>query len=418
MSKRWGILVAVLCTALTFGGCAQSTDIVKPENQGASDTQKAEENGYQAKLDAIQPAAYGDVHGLNLEPGTVISIIGRGNSNAYWKEIQAGARQAVEDINAMMGYKNNEKVVLNYSAPETANNVDDQVNILDEELDRYPAAVGIAAVDQSACEVQFDLAAENKIPIVAFDSGTDYQKIVCMVDTNNAEAARTAAGKLCDSMGNSGQIAVFVHDSNSTSASLREAGFLAEIQEKHPEVSVVKVFHLDDIEAIAKEMKEEKEGQTPDAEDGQSDPQKEGEESTQGEEDKEQVEEQTKEEPEITPEEAIQYILKKNPEIKGCFATNEKATKLLLDVLESDEEIKNEDIKIVSFDGGEDQMKRLEEGKISGLIVQNPYGMGYATVVASARAILEIGNEALVDTGYTWVTNDNRKDGNIQKMLY
>ena len=60
-------------------------------------------------------------------------------------------------------------------------------------------------------------------------------------------------------------------------------------------------------------------------------------------------------------------------------------------------------IKVVSFDGGEDQMKLLEDGKIDGLIVQNPYGIGYATVVACARAVLGQGNEATVSTGYTWV---------------
>ena len=44
--------------------------------------------------------------------------------------------------------------------------------------------------------------------------------------------------------------------------------------------------------------------------------------------------------------------------------------------------------------------------------------MGYATVVAAARTILEIGNEAVVDTGYTWVDKENMEDGSVQMMLY
>jgi len=114
-------------------------------------------------------------------------------------------------------------------APETENDVDDQVNILDEELARYPVAVGIAAVDSGACEVQFDLAAENGIPIVAFDSGTDYQNIVSMIDTDNTTAAATAASKLCNSIGESGQILVIAHDSKSTSSEKREQGFIQEV---------------------------------------------------------------------------------------------------------------------------------------------------------------------------------------------
>jgi ribose transport system substrate-binding protein len=52
------------------------------------------------------------------------------------------------------------------------------------------------------------------------------------------------------------------------------------------------------------------------------------------------------------------------------------------------------------------------------LIVQNPYGIGYATVVACARAVLGQGNEATVSTGYTWVTKDNMNKDSIKKMLY
>ena len=42
------------------------------------------------------------------------------------------------------------------------------------------------------------LATENGIPIIALDSGNSYQGIQCTIKTDNAEAARTGAYKLCD----------------------------------------------------------------------------------------------------------------------------------------------------------------------------------------------------------------------------
>ena len=70
-------------------------------------------------------------------------------------------------------------------------------------------------------------------------------------------------------------------------------------------------------------------------------------------------------------------------------------------------------------DGGKEQLKALEDGKLSGLMTEeNPYGMGYAVVVSAARAALGMGNEAFVDTGFIWVTKENMKDKNIKKMLY
>ena len=61
----------------------------------------------------------------------------------------------------------------------------------------------------------------------------------------------------------------------------------------------------------------------------------------------------------------------------------------------------------------------IQTGKDPGNVKwTNPFGMGYATVVAAARASLNMGNEAVVNTGYTWVTKKNLKTDEVQKILY
>lgn len=406
MKKRWSILSAVLCVALLTGGCG--TGSKNDAGTGKEQTfshETREENEHQSNLDVLQPSAYGNVQGLNLEKGSSISIIGRGSSSAYWKAVQEGAKQAVADINTNLGYKGNDKVKLVYSAPETENDVDDQVNILDEELARYPVAVGIAAVDSGVCEVQFDLAAENGIPIVAFDSGTDYQNIVSMIDTDNTTAAATAASKLCNSIGESGQILVIAHDSKSTSSEEREQGFVQEVEKNDPNVTVAEIWHLDDLDAISKEIN--------------ADSSEKNSQETADNVQKAEEENADSRDTQTAQQDAIKYLLEKYPDVKGIFATNETVADLVVNVLDSMDKTTGEDrIKVVSFDGGEDQMKLLEDGKIDGLIVQNPYGIGYATVVACARAVLGQGNEATVSTGYTWVTKDNMNKDSIKKMLY
>ena len=406
MKKRWSILSAVLCVALLTGGCG--TGSKNDAGTGKEQTfshETREGNEHQSNLDVLQPSAYGNVQGLNLEKGSSISIIGRGSSSAYWKAVQEGAKQAVADINTNLGYKGNDKVKLVYSAPETENDVDDQVNILDEELARYPVAVGIAAVDSGTCEVQFDLAAENGIPIVAFDSGTDYQNIVSMIDTDNTTAAATAASKLCNSIGESGQILVIAHDSKSTSSEEREQGFVQEVEKNDPNVTVAEIWHLDDLDAISKEIN--------------ADSSEKNSQETADNVQKAEEENADSRDTHTAQQDAIKYLLEKYPDVKGIFATNETVADLVVNVLDSMDKTTGEDrIKVVSFDGGEDQMKLLEDGKIDGLIVQNPYGIGYATVVACARAVLGQGNEAMVSTGYTWVTKDNMNKDSIKKMLY
>ena len=191
MKKRFLMIASILCFSLTLNACSNAN-----RNEQQSHTPGATEDDeytLQSKLDVLRPAAYGNVEGLSLEPGSYISIIGRYSDDSYWKELEAGAKKAVEDMNSMLKYKGDDKVKLSFIAPEICDDVDEQVSILDEELDRRPIAIGIAAVDASACSIQFDLAAENGIPIITFDSGSDYKHIASHISTNNIEAAETDA---------------------------------------------------------------------------------------------------------------------------------------------------------------------------------------------------------------------------------
>lgn len=393
MKLRKNVAVVFLGATLLVSGCT-SMDTTDNTNY-AKDEIKVDAD--QCKIDVLQPSAYGNVKGLTLEAGTSISIIGRGTDTAYWDAVEEGARKAVENINAFMGYKGDDKVKLVYSGPSEEGNVDDQVNILDEELARYPAAVGIAAVDMKACEVQFDLARENNIPIVAFDAGTDYQEIMSLVKTDDVEAAKMVAGKLANMMGESGQVLVVAHDKTSMTAIDRVDAFCQQLEAKYQGIEVADVYHLDDLEERVKALIE--------AEEKAADEQEEG------------AEEKT---PELNVSDfghtdIIRGILEENPEITAIYTTSESAAKVVLNTLE---EIENREIQVVSFDGGEDQIQRLKEGKLSGIVMQNPYGMGYATVVAASRAILDLGNEAIVDTGYTWVTEKNLESESVQNMMY
>lgn len=390
MKKRWTIIAGILCISLMGTACSQKVYSDGEEQQTTIDKTGKEENENQSKLDMIRPIAYSNVDNLNLEPGSYISIIGRNSNDSYWNQVKAGAERAVADINSMLGYKGDDKVRLNFSGPSERDNVDEQINILDEELARYPIAVGISAVDATACEVQFDLAAENDIPIISFDSGSEYQGVVATCATNNLEAAKTAAVKLSSILNESGEVAVFVQDSQSMSARDREKGFRDEIAASHPNIQIVDVYYMDQLEEKAKVIAEERNAAKAEGE--------------------EEIQAET-----LTQEDVVKYILDKHPNLKGVYATNLDTTKLVTDVLT---ELEREDLDVVGFDGGSSQTKLLREGKVNGLIVQNPYGMGYATVVAAARDVLGLGNEAVIDSGYTWVTKDNMDKNAIKRMLY
>ena len=141
--KRNRIIAMLLGTALLVCGCQQTPKATDEEKkiEAEKNTTKTEEKEYQGKLDLISPAAYNNTNGLKLKKGDYISIIGKANGTQYWDEVKKGVTQAAEDLNASLGYAGKDKIKVTYNAPDKADNVDDQVNLLDEELDRYPVAV-------------------------------------------------------------------------------------------------------------------------------------------------------------------------------------------------------------------------------------------------------------------------------------
>lgn len=460
MRRKWTtIATLVLVIAIAAGACA------KEGGQATFTGDTSEEPEYQACLNPIAPSAYAEVEGLKLEKGTYISIIGKSEGTAFWKAVESGVMQAAEDLNAELGYTGGDKIKVTYNAPARTEDIDEQVNILDEELSRYPDVIGIASIDEEACTVQFDLAAGNGIPIIALDSGNQYSGIQCTVKTDNQEAARTGAYKLSEEIGKKGDVILLVHDSKSETAKERAKSFQDEIAESHPDVNVAEVVYCDALDDIKKQMADE---------------QNEG-----LEEEERKVEKES-----FSDTDAIQHVIEQHPGLKGIFATNDRTTMLGLEAIkqaeqareeqaaeedkqendkasgeaarkqddpaaqkqddpaepkteneagetvastqpeadgeskenlsESENEEQAEDTRIVlvGFDAGKEQLKALEEGEISGLVVQNPFGIGYASVVAAARTVLQAGNEAQVSTGYLWVTKDNMDDESIQKMLY
>ena len=403
--KRNRIIAMLLGTALLVCGCQQAPEATDEEKkiEAQKGTTKTEEKSYQGKLDLISPAAYNNVDGLKLDKGDYISIIGKANGTQYWEEVKKGVAQAAEDINTALGYTGKDKVKVTYNAPDNADNVDDQVNLLDEELDRYPAAIGISIVDLQACQVQFDLATDSEIPVVTFDSGSDYQGVAADVSTDNEAAGKEAAEKLAEAMGDTGEIALFIQDSKSQAALAREKAVTDELTAKHPNISVVNVYHMDELTTMQKTIADEINAGTYRPADSELP-------------DGVLTEENAVTADSITEDQVVDYILAKHPNITGCFAANGDAVKLAVDGLERSKMEKK--VKVVGFDANDDEIKDLQDGKVDGLIVQNPFGMGYATVIAAARASLDMGNEAVVNTGYTWVTKENLKTEEVQKILY
>lgn len=416
MKKRVTMAVSIAaCAALGICACSSG----KESSAFTGDT--TEEPDYQAKLNAISVEAYSNVEGLDLEPGTYISVIGKEDESAYWKQIKEGVEQAADDLNEELGYSGDDEIKVIFNVPGDPGNIDEQVNILDEELARYPDVIAISSIDEEASAVQFDLATMNGIPIVAFESGNSYQGIQCTCSTDNAAAAQTAARELCSAIDEEGDVILVVPDSVSGSSKDQVDAFREELLSNHLEVNLADVIYMDQLDLMKRQAAAEQLDiayeevvKASDIVSGDG---------TAADSDEESVQQATElldqvdaEAEQLEDEDVIAWRFEKNPDLKGCLGTSAEASRLILGALDRTEGMA--DVSVIGFDAGEDQLEALENEELDGLIVQNPFGMGYAAVVAAARTVLQEGNEAQVDTGFVWVDRENMEDENIQAMLY
>ena len=403
--KNFKKIVALLISiTLLAAGCGlqkSSSEEEKETTKKAENKKITKEESAQAKLDVVNPAAYNNAKGLKLEKGTYISIIGKASTGEYWSEVKKGVEKATDDINENLGYTGKDKVKITFNAPADADDVDQQVNLLDEELAREPAALAISIADEQSCKVQFDMAADNEIPIVAYDCGSDYQGLMATVSTDNTKSAKEAADKLAEAMSSKGKVLILAHDSKSMAAKERVAGFKAELKKKYPKMSVANVYYMDNIEKLQKNVAAEiNTGTYARSTDGDA---------------RLRTGDEKINPTDITEDDIIDYYLQKHPDECGCFATNATAVKTIVSGMDR---TKKDNVMVVGYDADKEEIDMLKKGKVDGLVVQNPYAMGYASVIAAARSALSMGNESVVDTGYTGITKSNLNDNEVKKMLY
>ncbi len=103
------------------------------------------------------------------------------------------------------------------------------------------------------------------------------------------------------------------------------------------------------------------------------------------------------------------------PDLKGIFASN------LIQAQGAGQAIaenKSQDkVKLIGFDSDDKLVKFLADGVISGLVVQDPFRMGYDGVKTALAASKGETVEAFVDTGANLITTENMNEPRSQELL-
>ena len=108
-------------------------------------------------------------------------------------------------------------------------------------------------------------------------------------------------------------------------------------------------------------------------------------------------------------------LITANPNLKGIFASNLIMAQGVGQAI-AENNLAGK-VGLIGFDSDEKLIKFLNDGVISGLVVQDPYRMGYDGIKTALAASKGEKVEANVDTGANLVTKANMKDPKIDALL-
>ncbi|GAB3570047.1 ABC transporter substrate-binding protein [Spelaeicoccus albus] len=284
-----------------------------------------------------------------------IAIVSKGFSQEYWQAVKKGAEKQAKKSGAR----------ITFVGPDTESDVEQQVTMLTNALAKKPDALGFAALDSKAAAPLMQQAKNDKIPVIAFDSGVDSDVPVTTAATDNKAAAAADAKHLAKLIGNKGTIGLVIHDQTSKSGVDRRDGFMDWMKKNAPDVKMLTPQYTNsDLRKAANITKS---------------------------------------------------IIASNHDLAGIYGSNEASAE---GVAKGITESGKKGLKAVGFDSGQAQIDAIKKGVLAGSITQDPQKMGALVVSSALKAIKGKDLPKFVDTGFYWYDKKNINDAKIQACLY
>ena len=288
-----------------------------------------------------------------------IPIIVKDTTSFYWQIVLAGARQAGKDLG----------VNVPELGAQSESDINGQISILENAVAGGPAAVVISPTEFKALGKPVDEAAKS-VPVIGIDSAADSKAFTSFLTTDNVQGGRIAADGLAAAIKaatgkDEGEIAIITSLPGVGSLDQRHEGFMEQIKAKYPGLTVVADKYAD----------------------GQA----------------------------TTGLNMMTDLITANPNLVGVFASNLIMAQGVGQAIAENK--LGDKIKVIGFDSDEKTVGFLKEGVLAGLVVQDPYRMGYDGVKTALAVSKGEKVETFVDTGANLVTQANMADPKIDALL-
>ena len=301
--------------------------------------------------------------GVGDKKKLTIAVIPKGTTHEFWKSIHAGANKAAGEISA----QGNEIEVI-WKGPLREDDREQQIQVVEGFTTQGVNGIVLAPLDNRALARPVEEAKRAGVPTVIIDSGLESDALVSFVATDNRKGGMLAADRLGQLLNGKGKVLLLRYAEGSASTSEREDGFLTQMKSKFPDIQLIST--------------DQYAGATRD-----------------------------------TAKRASENLLNRfGDEVQGIFTPNESSTAGMLLALQDIG--KAGKIFFVGFDSSKPFIDAMRSNQLNGIVVQNPFNMGYLGVRTMVDHLLGKPVEKKMDTGVTLVTPENLDSTEIQTLLH
>jgi ribose transport system substrate-binding protein len=299
----------------------------------------------------------------NAKKKLTIAVIPKGTTHEFWKSIHAGSIKAANELTA-----EGTQVEVIWKGPLREDDREQQIQVVEGFTAQGVSGIVLAPLDNRALVRPVSDAGRSGVPTVIIDSGLESEDFVSFVATDNRKGGTLAADRMGQLLNGKGKVLVLRYAEGSASTTEREEGFLSQIQSKFPGIELVSTNQYA--------------GATRD-----------------------------------TAKRASENLLNQfGDQIQGIFTPNESSTAGMLLALQDIG--KAGKVSFVGFDSSQTFIDALNANQLHGIVVQNPFNMGYLGVRTMVENLQGKPVNKKIDTGVMLVTKDNMETPEVKALLH
>src|ERR1700682_3813153 len=270
--------------------------------------------------------------GAGAKKKFTIAVIPKGTTHEFWKSIHAGSIKAAGELSAQGA-----QVDVIWKGPLREDDREEQIKVVEGFVSQGVDGIVLAPLDNHALVRPVEEAKRAGVPTVIIDSGLESDQIASFVATDNRKGGTLAAERMGELLGGKGKVLLLRYMEGSASTQDREAGFVQRLKEKYPGIELL--------------SSDQYAGATRD-----------------------------------TAKRASENLLNRfGDQLQGIFTPNESSTAGMLLALQDIN--KAGKIVFVGFDASDSFIAAMKMNQLQGIVVQNPFNMGYLGVRTMVEAL-------------------------------